>query len=92
MRQGDEVHDDARDRAQEGLEHLQAAAKELIAAARAALDVAERLVDDPERMTAAVGSVASLGRLLRDVTGPGDGRRQEAEDAPEPEVERIVIQ
>lgn len=35
------------ERAREGLEHLQAAARELIAAARAALDVAEDIVDDP---------------------------------------------
>lgn len=35
------------ERARDGLEHLQAAARELIAAARAALDVAEDIVDDP---------------------------------------------
>ena len=36
------------DRASEGLSHLQAAAREAIAAARAFLDVAEELVKDPK--------------------------------------------
>jgi hypothetical protein len=35
------------ERAHDSVEHLRAAARELIAAARAALDVAEDIVDDP---------------------------------------------
>ena len=49
-------------RAQDGIDHLQAAAKELIAAARAFLDVAEDLVDDPDRLTEAAGTVSDLVR------------------------------
>jgi len=49
------------DRAREGLQHLQAAARELILAARALLDVAEDLVDDPAALATLVGAVASLG-------------------------------
>jgi hypothetical protein len=58
---------DARD---DGLEHLRAAAGELIQACRAVLDVAEELLDDP----ATVGAVADgIGSLLR---GAADlGRR-----------------
>lgn len=54
----------------DGLEHLRAAAGELIGACRALLDVAEELLDDP----AAVGAVAEgFGSLLR---GAADlGRR-----------------
>lgn len=54
--------DTAHDRAREGIEHLQAAARELIAAARAALDVAEDMVDDPD-------TVASLTGVAETVTG-----------------------
>lgn len=57
----------------DGLEHLRAAAGELIQACRAVLDVAEELLDDP----ATVGAVAEgLGSLLR---GAADlGRRAAA--------------
>lgn len=48
------------ERAGEGVEHLQAAARELIAAARAFLDVAEDVVRDP---TVAEGLIAGLGDL-----------------------------
>jgi hypothetical protein len=71
---------DPTDRAREGVEHLQAAARELIAAARAALDVAEDLVDDPDMAASMAGAVGSLGDMLRNVTsawrgtGKGSGR------------------
>lgn len=58
------------DRAAEGIAHLQAAAKELIHAARAMLDVAEDLVDDP----GAVSMVAdAFGTAFR--TAASAGRR-----------------
>jgi hypothetical protein len=57
--------DDRRDRAREGLEHLQSAARELIHAARAVLDVAEDLVDDPGTVESLVGAVSGLGDLVR---------------------------
>ena len=53
----------AHDRAREGLDHLQAAARELIAAARAALDVAEDLIDDPDTIASVVGAAGHLGSL-----------------------------
>lgn len=52
-------------RAREGVEHLQAAARELIHAARAVLDVAEDLVDDPDAVAAVAGAVGALGDLVR---------------------------
>jgi hypothetical protein len=50
------------DRAAEGLAHLQAAARELIAAARAVLDVAEDLIEDPGTVSAVVDAVGSVFR------------------------------
>ena len=50
------------DRAQEGLSHLQAAAREAIAAARAFLDVADELVSDPAAVSAVVDAVGSVVR------------------------------
>jgi hypothetical protein len=46
--------------AREGLDHLQAAVKEMIGAARAVLDVAEELVDDPAAVQQVVGALGSL--------------------------------
>jgi hypothetical protein len=58
------------DRAREGLDHLQAAAREMIHAARAMLDVAEQLVNDPATATTIVGALgamaqAATGNLMR---------------------------
>ena len=58
-------------RAQDGIDHLQRAALELIAAARAFLDVAEDVVDDRDRFTEAAGTVSGPRRL-------GDGGRPSA--------------
>lgn len=66
------------DRAAEGFEHLQTAALEMIAAARAFLDVAEDLVTDPERVT---GALASLAAMI-DLVGRGAGRRGGGPEGP----------
>lgn len=86
------------DRAREGLEHLQAAARELIEAARAVLDVAEDLVNDPETVASVVGTVGSLGDLVRHRAGtvargratPGDGSADTAGEHGGA-VERITV-
>lgn len=80
---------DTDDRAREGLEHLQAAARELIQAARAMLDVAEDLVNDPEAVASLAGTVGTLGDLVR--------QRRPAAPKPSPDgddssVERITVQ
>lgn len=51
--------DDRDGRAAEGMEHLQTAAKELIEAARAFLDVIDDFVDDRERLSSAISSLGS---------------------------------
>ncbi|MGH9184561.1 MAG: hypothetical protein ACRD0U_01905 [Acidimicrobiales bacterium] len=68
------------ERAREGLDHLQSAAKELIAAFRAMLDVAEKLVDDPGSVEDVVGFFGSAAR-----------RRDRGKDDDEPRVERIKL-
>jgi hypothetical protein len=44
------------------LEHFQAAARELIAAFRSVLDVAEELVEDPDSVKDAFGAFGNLAR------------------------------
>jgi hypothetical protein len=80
----------AEDRARQGVEHLQAAARELIEAARAALDVAEDLVNDPERAAALVGSLADAGDIARRVVRAGGRATADGPDG-EPRVERISV-
>lgn len=54
----------------EGLDHLQNAAKELVAAARSFLDVAEEVIEDDARFSGAAASVADLvSRGLASVSG-----------------------
>ena len=95
---------EARDGAQETIEHLQAAARELIAAARAALDAAERLVDDPQTVNTVAGAAGKLSDLFR-MVNPNPSRRPSATDDHEtwdddhdsgfeddgPTVERITV-
>lgn len=85
-----------------GVEHLQRAAREVIAASRALLDAAEDLVDQPDGITRLAGVVADLGDLAgRTVraaaagAGPRAGRRPggPGTDDPddEPPVQRIPV-
>lgn len=72
------------DRASAGLAHLQAAAKEAIAAARAFLDVAEELVSDPSSASAVADAVQSVireaARRGRAAAGVGDGDDDDDDD------------
>lgn len=53
-------------RAEEGIEHLQAAAHELIAAARVFLDAIEELVEEPDRVR---DSIVGVVDLVKDAAG-----------------------
>lgn len=82
------------ERATEGLEHLQRAGKELIAAARAFLDVAEEVVDDRDRVAEVVAFVGTVATAAGDVVAssgmvPGS-RTGTAATAPS-DVEHIDI-
>lgn len=78
------------DRAREGLEHLQAAAREFISAARAMLDVAEELVDDPSTVGTIVGA---LGAMVKAATSPAPSSRgaTSEDDAGGGRVEHIQV-
>lgn len=77
------------DRAAEGLEHLQAAALELIAAARAFLDVAEDVVREPGVAATIVHAAAGIGRV---VLGGGEPQASRTETPPdEGRVRRIHV-
>jgi N-formylglutamate amidohydrolase len=77
------------ERAVEGLEHLQTAALELIAAARAFLDVAEEVVREPGVAATIVHAAAGLGRVVR---GAGEPAATAAETPPDEErVRRIHV-
>ena len=64
------------DLARAGVEHLQAAAREMIQATRSLLDAAEELVDDPSAVQSLVGTIASVAqaaavRLRGETSGSG---------------------
>jgi hypothetical protein len=73
------------ERAAEGLDHLQRAATEVIAAARAFLDVAEELVTDRERVADVVGLVGSVASAAAEGVGSVAGRAPGGPRAPEDE-------
>ncbi len=84
----------AQARAREGVEHLQTAARELIAAARAALDVAEEVVNDPESIATLAGTLASVGEVARRVGGLAGQATSPGWETPvddEPRVQRIRV-
>jgi len=60
------------DRAAEAVAHLQTAAREMIAAARAFLDVAEEVVESPVSGEALLGTLADLARRVVPRNGDHD--------------------
>ena len=58
------------ERAAQGVEHLQAAAHEMIEAARAFLDVVEDFVGDDEKVASVADAFASLARGATRATRP----------------------
>ena len=72
-------------RAAQGLLHLQGAAVELIAAARAFLDVAEDLVQDPAAAAGVVQTLAALAGAARAGWAPPVPPRETAPGPSEPD-------
>ena len=66
--------EDADDKVQEGIEHLQAAAREMIQATRSLLDAAEELIDDPKSVQDLVGSLAQAAQMAAGRFRPGGTR------------------
>lgn len=90
---GDQRVDDPR--VQAGIDHLQRAAREAIAATRALLDVAEDLVDDPGSLRDLLGVVSALGGAATRAASRSDGHGawggDEDGDDEGPSVQRIPV-
>jgi hypothetical protein len=89
---------DNEDPTREGLDHLQAAAREMIAAARSFLDAAEDLVDDPKAAEAVFDTLGSVvrtaarrARFPRPHPGPSGDEQNEGDGEGESRVERIRL-
>ncbi len=89
------IDEDDRDStaAADGMVHLQAAAREMIGAARALLDAAEQLVEDPATVGKVVSMVSTFAQAAATAT-PGASastERDDDEDDDQGPVERIVV-
>ncbi len=83
--------EDADDKVHEGIEHLQAAAREMIQATRSLLDAAEELLEDPRSVQDLVGSLAHAGQAAATRFGVGaSGGRPDDVDVDGP-VQRIKV-
>jgi hypothetical protein len=78
---------DKAEKAVEGLGHLQAAALEMIKAARAFLDVAEDLVQDPGTAKAVMAAMAAMAQAAAQAGRPHSAGDEERESG----VERIPV-
>jgi hypothetical protein len=93
---GEHAAHDTDPRLAAGLEHLQRAAHEVIAASRALLDVAEELVDDPQAagtLSELFGSISAFAARMARPTGPTrpvDVTGHDADDD-DPPVQRIPV-
>ena len=76
------------DRARQGVEHLQAAAIEMIAAFRAFLDLAEEVVRDPSAVTAFAATVVEAARSA---APPAPTSGPDGAPSDEPRVTRIRV-
>jgi hypothetical protein len=67
-----------------GVEHLQVAAREMIAAARAFLDVVEELVNDPDKVGEVVDAVSTVASTVTDAARrtAGSTPSRSAKDGP----------
>lgn len=84
------TEDERNEKAKEALAHMQQAALQMIAAARAVLDLAEEMVKDPAPLLAAAAATAEAaahaGARVVDPTGNGhEGTRAE------PRVQHIRV-
>lgn len=88
------TEDERNERAKQALEHMQQAALQMIAAARAVLDIAEEMVKDPAPLIAAAAATAeaatAAGARLVDPAGHPNGNG-EGEPPSEPRVQHIRV-
>jgi hypothetical protein len=82
--------DEAEDKVQQGIEHLQSAAREMIQATRSLLDAAEELIEDPRSVQELVGTLGSLAQATAARFRPG-GATSEDDDPGDGPVQRIKV-
>ena len=80
--------EDAEDKVHEGIEHLQAAAREVIQATRSLLDAAEELIEDPRSVQDLVSSLGTIVQAAAMRFRSGAGRADDEDDG---HVERIRV-
>ena len=78
-----------RTRSTQGIEHLQAAAREMIQATRSLLDAAEELVDDPKSVQDLVGSLTHAAQMAASRFRPA--RLDAGDDDDDGHVQRIKV-
>ncbi len=76
-------------RVQASLDHLQRAAREMIAASRALLDVAEDMIDDPKAASGLLDLLGAVGDLAGRVARPASPSADDDDD--EPPIQRIPV-
>jgi len=79
--------ENADDKVHQGIEHLQAAAREMIQATRSLLDAAEELIDDPKSVQDLVGSLTQAAQVAAARFRPGAS----AEDDDDAHVQHIKV-
>ena len=82
---------DRPDPARQGVEHLQAAAHEMIAAARSMLDACEEVLEDPRATETLASIFGSVSRVVGGITGLVPHGGAEAEEDDVPRVQHIKI-
>lgn len=78
------------DWAQKGMEHLQAAAREVIQATRTFLDAAEELVEDPKAVEGLMATLGTFATAAASRLRP-DGQGQQADDSDDGRVQPIRV-
>jgi hypothetical protein len=86
-----EAEENRTDRARDGIQHLQTAAREMIHAARALLDVAEDVIDDPAAIATLVGALGAVGDAARRRTDTPPEDDDDAGGEPGAPIERITV-
>jgi len=80
---------------QDAVTHLQAAAREMVAAARAVLDITDELIENPAPLLAALAGMAAAGRAAvqhERSAGADDDDEEAAPTAPRrPRVQHIRV-
>ena len=82
--------EDAEEKVHQGIEHLQAAAREMIQATRSLLDAAEELIDDPKSVQDLVGSLSHAAAMAASRFRPG-GAGGADDDGDDGHVQRIKV-